>query len=228
MRWSALGGVVAAGLTLSSLLLLPAAEDPPRDPSRRGPERTLAIQRAEIDASGRLQVSGSTSLPDGATLAVLLLADGRQLASYRASALGGGFSLQLQGAGEVLPGRYRAIVEFRIEDQSPAVARALSYQPAHLSADSPLTLPVQLLTRDGPKLELESLIMAVNLEPRDPPTLDALDTRARALSDRLWIAKEKAAIHKLRLAIEEARRPGQLRRSDFERLLLEAHVLAGL
>lgn len=227
VRWSAGAGALAACVGLSSVLLL-ESERGPLDPTRKGPLRTLSVQEARLTDRGQLEVSGSTNFPDGVSLEVLLVAEGTPLASYPASVRQGRFDLSVPTQGEVVAGNYRVSAQFRLERQPEHVRQALGYQPASLAASAPLSLPLQLVAQATARDELESLLEAVNLEPRDTPTLDDLDRRAQALADRLWIAKEKLAVQKLRLAIEVARRPGALLRRDFDRLLLEAHVIAGL
>lgn len=225
MRWSATGGLLAASAAVFSLLLLPG--EPP-DPSRKGPVRTIRIDTARVTDGGQLLVEGATNFPDGVALKVRILAEGKAVASYGVVAKDGHFRLSAPGQGEVLAGDFTAAVTFELPEQAEPIRQALGYQPAALAARAPLALPLHLVAQGVSRQELESLIQAVNREPRDRGALDELDRRARVLSDRLWIAKEKVAVQKLRLAIEVARRPGELERSAFDRLLLEAHLLAGL
>lgn len=225
IRWTATAGLIGACLAGLSYLLLP---DEQGDPTRKGPLRTLSIEASQVTDEGHLVVKGTTNFPDSVKLRLRVMAEGREVASFEVPVSEGRFLLDTQGRGEVLAGKYRVSLGFRIEEQTQAMREELGYQPASLMASAPLSLPVRLVAQAGSRDELKSLIQAVNLEPRDPVALDGLDRRARVLGDRLWIAKEKVAVQKLRLAIEEARRPGQLRRRDFDRLLLEAHVLAGL
>lgn len=229
ITWGAPLSVGLAGLVLTILFLGPE-EERSSDPTRRGPSRFLSLDEARIEmASGgsRLVVRGRTNLPDGACLTLRVLAGERELVSLPVGVRAGTLSLAAEERGLVLEGRFVVSARFRLEEQAEAVRRELHYQPASLSAARDLALPLQLLAAGEARSELNDLLEAVNRAPRARARLDELDRRARDMAERLWIAEEKAAIAELRLAIEEARRPGELRRAEFDRHLLAAYVLAG-
>jgi hypothetical protein len=175
----------------------------------------------------RLHVTVITNLVDGAVLSVAVVGAGGELLSVEAVARQGRFAIDIPAVGEVVRGEYSVVVRFAIEAQPAAIRDALGYEPRSLMARSPLTLPLQVAAAATTKDEMRALVDALNQLPRDKAVLDDLDRRAVALGERLWIADQRAAIGKFRLALEEARRP-QVRRREFDRLLLEAHSLAGL
>ena len=156
-----------------------------------------------------------------------MLTGDRALDSMPVDVRGGAFSLELPAKGEISQGQYVVLVRFALEAQSQAVREALGYNPPSLGARRPLSIPVQLVATATAKTDLREIFDALVRMPREAAVLDDLDRRARALEERLWLSQQRAAIAKLRLAIEEARRP-QVRQTDFERLILEAHVLGGL
>lgn len=218
---------VAAGLALIVPVLGPTTDEAVR---REAPPRTLAIDEARVADEGgaqRLIVRGTTDLVDGSQLAVAILAAGHEVERSSAVARGGRFTLDLPARGAVVEGRFAAQVTFRLEEQPAAVRDALAHRPALLRAQAPLILPPLLARAGDLRAELRALFEALNQCPRDPAALDGIDSRARQLEDRLWIAEQKAALRSLRLAVEEARRP-EVRRPVFERLLLEGYSLAGL
>lgn len=223
-------------LAVATLVLLP--EDPApetvtkRDPTRRGPRRTLTIEEATVRATGDarvLHVSGTTNLVSGARLAVVVKAEGASVAHLDAVVADGRYVAEESATGRIVAGDYSVEVVFRLESQREETREALFYQPRSLRAEARLLLPSHVVAPAArAQDELRVLLEAVNRTGRsDEAELVELDARALALSERLWIATHKAAIRKLRLAIEERRKPASSRR-DFERLLLEAHVLAGL
>lgn len=223
----ALGGLALAGVALPLLVLEEGGG--PAKPAKV--ERSLELTEARISEMPKglcLLVEGRTDLPDGCALHVAVLADSREVATFAGTTARGRFALEQVAAGQVVEGSYSVRVTFLLEAQSEALRKALGYQPARLEARRPLLLPPRLVAASEATGELRQLFEALNQgPPRDKAALDDIDRRAIEMSRRLWIAEQKAALHKLRLAVEEARRP-ELRRRDFERLLLEAHVLAGL
>jgi hypothetical protein len=229
VKLGAVGAVGLAGLALA-ILTLTSEDDRPADPTRRGPQRYVRISHARIEdrAAGlTLVVRGETNLVAGTRFDVAVLAKQEELLRLAATSDGGAFAVDASAAGAVVEGTYEASVTFRLNDQSEAVRLALDYQPDALTDRRPLTLPLRLARTIDAKDQLRDLFDAVNKQPRDPATIEALDRRAQELADRLWIGQEKTALLRLRLALEESRRP-DLRRNEFDRLLIEAHVLAGL
>lgn len=226
VRFGASALVLLALAAGSASLLLPT-ESP--DPTRQGPARTLNVERASVEArpSGRaLVVRGATTLVDGATLQVAVLLGEREVLSRQAEVRGGAFALEETSGGEVTEGQYEVRVRFELSRQPVAVCEALAYQPASLEARRALSLPLELALRAGVPDSLHALLDEANRVGADAARAAELDRQAAALGERLWIGQEKAALRALRLALEEAQRP-HCRREEFDRLLLQAYVLAG-
>lgn len=148
------------------------------------------------------------------------------MVTHRVDVTRGRFALKRPGQGRVLPGSYEVVATFLLEEQTAAIQKSLHYQPRRLTARRPLDLPV-VSGSAAVLARFRTLFGQVNAQPRDRAELARLDREALALSRELWIADQKIALKKLRLAIEEAGRP-RFERKSFERLLIEAHVLAGL
>lgn len=228
-----LTAVLGAGLAAVALIVVvlgPADDEIANDPSRKGPLRYLRITEARVlegEAGPQLRLEAETNLVAGSRVSVSVLARGARVVSVVAESDGEHVRMQTPAAGSVVEGTYEALVEFRLDEQSEAVRVALAHQPTHLSDRRRLELPLRVVAAADARGEVQALFDDVNRAPRDSASLDALDRRAQELLARLWIAEQKAAIHKLRLAVEEARRV-EFKRRDFDRLLLEAHVLAGL
>lgn len=230
-RFVALGaGLLGVG-SLAVFLLLPTSEPPEAlgDPTRFGPVRTLVVTTARIERASAglaLHVRGETNLIDGSILAVLIEARGQPIQSFEATVEGGSLVLRVAGSGEVLAGDYSVRVRFQLENQTKTVQKALHYQPRRLESVKPLVLP-ELPPGHASRGRFKSLFDLVNRAPRDAKKLADLDRLALELGRSLWIAEQRVAIRKLRLAIEVARRK-KFERQEFDRLLLEAHVLGGL
>lgn len=227
-----LTAVSAAALTclaLSTLLLLPADETT-ADPTRRGPARFLRLTEARIHERPTgtvLVVRGETNLVAGSQLGVAVVSRRQEILRLTTASNGRSFALEAHAAGTIVEGTYEVVATFRLNDQPEAVRVELTYQPATLTDRRALSLPLQLARAADTKAQVRELFDAVNQQPRDPAAIDALDQRARDLANQVWIGGHKTALAKLRLALEEARRP-EPRRREFDKLVLEAHVLAGL
>jgi len=224
--------LAAAALGVGALPRLLLEEEPGNSsPAPRVPERRLALTVARVVADPKglaLEAEGETDLSDGSVLALSVRAGERELARFPATVVGGRYRVVAQAAGEVVEGSYTLCARFELSTQDEAVRRALGYRPERLEARRSLLLPIQVAAAGSTRAELRALFEALNQgPPREPAVLDEIDRRAAAMAQRLWIAEQKAALHKLRLVVEEARRP-ELRRRDFDRLLLEAYLLAGL
>jgi hypothetical protein len=230
-RFVRLGAAAAALVALASLSasVLLTTDDPPS--SRRAASRhTLAVDEAYVaDERGgqRLVVRGGTTLPDGCQLSVLLHAGEREVLRLGAAVQGGRFALDVPAQGAVVEGRYQARAVFSLEDQPPATREALRYEPRLLEARAPVRLPPEVARAADARDELRRLFDALSRAPRDPAIQDEVDRRAAELAGRLWLSEQRAALASLRLAVAVARRPA-FEREEFERLLLEAHVQAGL
>lgn len=226
VRFSAAAAAFVAGLALSMALLLPEPDDPTRAP----PRHTLTVDEARVhDERGgqRLVVRGTTSLPDGCLLSVVLLAGEREALRLSTTAADGRYAVDARAEGDVVEGRYSAQASFALEEQPQAVREALRYEPRRLEASLPVALPPRLTRAAEVKDELKSLLLALSQSPLDPGVQADVDRRAEALGARLWLTEQRGALRSLRVAVAEARRPVFERRA-FDRLLLEAHVLAGL
>ncbi len=228
VKLTALSGVAATLVATSAPLLLPNQD--PQDLTRKGPARYLRLTEARLEerpSGAALVVRGESNLVAGAQVAVVVLSREHEVLRLGARCDGQGFSLESPAAGDVVDGAYEVAALFRLEDQTEAVRVELCYQPASLTDRRRLALPLRMTQPQSGKDEVRELLNAVNQGPRDPAVIDALDAQARALSDRLWLGEQKTALLRLRQALEEARRP-EPRRREFDRLVLEAHVLAGL
>lgn len=228
VQLAAIGTAGFACAVLAFVVLTPPDERP--DPTRRGPTRYLRLTEARIEerpAGATLVVRGESNLVPGAQVAVAVLSKQHELLRLWGRCDGQGFSLESPAAGEVVEGSYEIAAQFRLEDQTEAVRAELSYQPAGLAHRRALSLPLNMARAQTAKDQVRELYEAINQGPRDPAVIDALDARARELGERLWIGEQKTALVRLRQALEEARRP-EPRRREFDRLVLEAHVLAGL
>ncbi len=228
IKLSAVGVAGLATIALAAVVLLPDP-DPVDDPTRRGPTRHLDLTEARIDErpGATLIVRGRTNLVRGTRLEIAVLSGRNELVRLQAESDGEGFVLEAPAEGAIANGDYEVAATFRLEEQPDAVRGELGYQPAKLSARRRLALPLRLAKAGAVREQVRELFVAVNREPRDPTVIDDLDRRARELADRLWLGEEKTALLRLRQALQEARRP-ELRRQEFDRLILEAHVLAGL
>ncbi len=230
--------VLAGGLAV--VMLLPSgpveplrAEEQTSDLTKFGPDRTLSLTACSWTPSpqgkgGELEVAGTTNFPTGSRIRIDIRSRGRSLETHEARSDGGRFELKVLGKGHVLAGFYNVVATFALEEQSREIQESLHFQPRRLVARRPLELPTTVTGPEGAiQTRLRTLFGAVNAQPRDRLALARLDQEAMALGKELWIANQKIALKKLRLAIEEAGRP-KFRRQSFERLLIEAHVLAGL
>lgn len=228
VKLTAMSAVTVTIAGLSALLLLPDEE--PRDPTRRGPTRYLRLTEARLEERPKgatLIVRGDSNLVAGAQVAVAVRSKEHELLRLWARCDGQGFSLEAPAAGDVVEGSYQIAALFRLEDQTEVTRADLCYQPASLTDRRGLSLPLRMTQAQTAKDQVRELYEAVNQGPRDPAVIDALDARARELGDRLWLGEQKTALVRLRQALAEARRP-EPRRGEFDRLVLEAHVLAGL
>lgn len=150
------------------------------------------------------------------------------LASFEVEVRGGRFECEQQVAGEVVAGRYEAHARFELAWQVQPVREALAYQPSALEARRALLLPPQVVQAADAKAEVRALFEAVNqLDKPEPTRVAALERQLAGLEARLWLSEQKAALLELRRALVLLSRPGHQRR-EFERHLLQAHVLAGL
>lgn len=228
VKLAAIGAAGLACAALALVVLTPPEEQ--QDLTRRGPMRHLRLTEARLEerpSGAALVVRGESNLVAGAQVAVVVLSREHEVLRLGARCDGQGFSLESPAAGDVVDGAYEVAALFRLEDQTEAVRVELCYQPASLTDRRRLALPLRMTQPQSGKDEVRELLNAVNQGPRDPAVIDALDAQARALSDRLWLGEQKTALLRLRQALEEARRP-EPRRREFDRLVLEAHVLAGL
>ncbi|MBX3467744.1 MAG: hypothetical protein KF878_12740 [Planctomycetes bacterium] len=229
VKLAAIAAAGGAALALSVAVLLPSHDDERRDPTRRGPARHLRLTDARVIESpsgARLRVRAETNLVPGAVVAVLVLAGAEEVVRLEGVSDGAQVAVDAQASGAVVAGAYQVLARFRLEEQPAAVREALSYQPAHLSDRSALELPLRLSQGREAQEELRALVDALNRRPGDAAVLDEVDRRAEALLAGQWISGQRPALQRLRLAVEVARRP-DFRRDDFDRLLLEAHVLGG-
>ncbi len=203
------GGTVVVALSIVFAVLLPV-EQKDVDPSKVGPDRFLTVEEARIEALGdevQLYVTGKTNLVDGAVLRIeVRTRSGLSLQVYSAQAKGGRFSLSELATGGLAGREFQLAASFALEQQPEAVQKALHYQPRALATTAPLLVHQGVDASFTATDEFKALFDAVNKAPRDPFELDRLDQQAVALSGRLWIAKEKAALEKLRLAIVGTRR----------------------
>lgn len=228
-----LGAGLAAALSALALMivvLLPGEDDGAIDPSRRGPARFLRLQEARVQQGPQgavLVVRGETNLVAGAELTLTVLARDAEVLSLTARSDGEAFKIEAPAAGEVLGGAYEVLARFSLGEQDERVRSELNYQPSALVARRALELPLRAGASSPAHDQFRALFQEVNRVPRDEAVLDELDRRARALSERVWIGGHKAALVRVRQAIEEARRPAP-RRAELDRLLVEAHLLAGL
>lgn len=177
---------------------------------------------------GVLSVSGTTNLIDQTTLAITVGDPGAE-ERFVAVVSNGAYSVR---SPLLLPqsGTYRVAVDFALERQVAAVQAELNFQPRRLQATSQLQVPpaaASWQTQEEHRRELSDLFAQLNQLPDEPETLCALDNRALELSRQLRLGDQALALRRLRQALEEAQRPN-FSRDKFERLLLEAHVLAGL
>jgi len=219
--------MLVAGVALSAGLLLTTDDS---KSGRGAARRSLAVDEAYVaDERGgqRLVVRGSTTLIDGCQLTILLLANDHEVLRLSAPVEGGRFALDAQAQGAVVEGHYHAKAVFSLEEQGPTIREALSYEPRLLEARAPVRLPLQVTRAADAKDELRHLFDTLNRAPRDVTVLDEVDRRAGEIAGRLWLSEQQAALGRIRLAVAAARRPA-FERAEFERLLLEAHVLAGL
>lgn len=226
VRLSATAALLLSAVALCATLLLPGSEDHRASPRRH----TLVVDEARVaDEQGvqRLIVTGTTSLPDRCDLAIVLLAGDREVLRLATATSGGRFALDSRAQGAVVEGRYLARVTFDLEGQTQATREALHYDPRELAAIAHVVLPPQLTRATEVKGELRGLFDSLSRAPRDAAVQDDVARRLDALDARLWLVEQRAALRSLRLAVAEARRPA-FEREAFERLLLEAHVLAGL
>lgn len=229
VKLTAVGVAGLACLAVSVVVLLPGDEET-HDPSRRGPTRLLRLTEARVEdrpAGAVLVVSGETNLVEGARLSVTVRAKQQEVLRLAATSDGQRFALETPAAGEVVAGAYDVVVSFLLTAQPEAVREELAYQPASLEDRRPLALPLRIQKATAARDEVRELFDAVNRAPRDLAQIEALDARARELASRTWIGERKTALLRLRQALEEARRP-EPRRTEFDRLVIEAHVLAGL
>lgn len=224
----AAGVIAMAGALLLWRLLVASAPagPPPADPTRRGPERWLTIDTADAGAGERLVVTGRTNLVDGARLDLVVVLLGQEVARQTADVREGAF--RIEAPAPTGAGSYEARVGFDLARQTPEVQRALSFQPRTLVRSAPVARPAGV-ARQGPTPELRALFAEVNQADRGlgSDALARLDAEARRLQARPRLDGERLALAKLRAALEAVQRP-QSNRTEFERLLLEAHVLAGL
>lgn len=229
VKLTAIGVAGLAAIGLSVLVLSPEREER-IDPTRRGPLRFLRLTEARIHdrpAGAALVVRGETNLVAGARIDVTVVSRQHEILQVQATSDGSGFAVDTTAKGSVVEGTYDVTATFRLSDQTDAVRAELAYQPATLATRCGLSLPLQLARAADTRAQVRELFDAVNQQPRDATTIEALDKRAQELAAQLWIGEQKTALVKLRQALEEARRP-DVRRREFDRLVLEAHVLAGL
>lgn len=226
VRLSATAALLLSAVALCAALLLPAGEEDRAAPRRH----TLVVDEARVvDEQGvqRLVVEGTTTLPDGCDLSIALLSGDREVLRLASATSRGRFALDAHAQGAVVEGRYLAKVTFDLEGQAPATREALRYEPRQLTGSAPVVLPPRLTRAAEVKGELKGLFDSLSRSPRDAAVQDDVVRRLDALDARLWLVEQRAALRSLRLAVAEARRPA-FEREAFERLLLEAHVLAGL
>lgn len=217
---AALVACLAAGAVLLSLRSRQKA-----DPTRFGPERVLSITSADL-ASHRLQVSGSTNLPDGARLGVII-ATTEPCQHYSTRAVRGRFFIDLTDDRTTTSGAYRVLVSFRIEEQDEALREAMRYQPLRLDAAAPLSVDSTDPAKDlRPKLR--ALIQAANAA-KDRDALVKVAGDAQAFERELWISTLLPGARRLRRALDVALRgSGRLDLERLRRELIEADVLASL
>lgn len=225
-----------AGSALAAVLLAPEGDGVPDRRLVKRPARTLALGEARL-AQGpgglRIVVRGESTLVDGARVMIALRpAEGRagraDLASFEAEVRDGRFECEQAATGEVVAGSYEAHARFDLAWQTQPVREALAYQPSALEARRALLLPPQVVQAADATAEVRALFEAVNqLDKPEPARVAALERQLAGLEARLWLSEHKAALLELRRALVVVRRPGHQRR-EFERHLLQAHVLAGL
>jgi hypothetical protein len=222
------GGTAAMSIGAVLVLLFPFEDRTAKevvDPTKVGPDRFLMLKETRLEgreSAQSLRVEGSTNLVDDAVLSLAISSSpGHELQRYEAKVQGEGFVLEESVKGSFSPGSYVVTATFLLEEQPRLVQERLHFQPRRLSSSLPLLVESGFGQDALARSEFRALFDAVNRAPREPEALDRLDRRASELDGRIWLSKEKAALHKLRLAIEEARRP-RFRREEFERLLLDS------
>lgn len=197
---------------------------PSNDPSRKGPERWVQLERAEVVA-GELSVSGRTNLLDGSRLQIEI---GDQLFVMACEASGLSWSARSDVA-VVETGRYPIVVRFRLEEQTESVQKALHFQPRTLEARGTLEVARSWPPAGSSKRlqEFRELFDAVNRAPRDQVEIERLDVELSRFARGAGVGGQRKAARSLRLALEVLRKR-EFEREEFESHVLRAHVAAGL